>query len=415
MKVGAILKSSISILEEILEYQKKANLSVKSYVKSHRFIGSKDKNFIYNIVYTFLKNYFTLMKICEKNHINFNIRNGVLLNFFNNNKSYVLKNIYEGKYSLSLQKQDLEIYKCALGIKKKILPSLPRWLYDKLSFKTKRKATLIYESILLESRIDLRVNTANVRRSDVLKILEENGINNSKTEISPIGLTIHKKISQELLKKIKSNLFEIQDEGSQIVTLLSGAKPKKKILDYCAGKGTKTLALYNEMNGEGELFAYDINKKRISFLKARLKKANIKKIKILSNLERYKNYFDLVMLDVPCSSSGTWRRRPEELIKLDRTVLSNIIIIQSQILQKASVFCKKNGILSYITCSIFMEENEKQISNFLKINKNFKKINFFKNNITNKKLFFTSDNWATISPCDFKTDGYFICLMKKIN
>ena len=124
------------------------------------------------------------------------------------------------------------------------------------------------------------------------------------------------------INKIKSGAFEIQDEGSQIVTILSGAKSGEKVLDYCAGKGTKTIALYEQMQGIGSLYAYDENQQRLTYLSRRLERLKLnKKIFLFEHDDKFKNYFDLVLLDVPCTGSGVWRRRPESIIKINKANL----------------------------------------------------------------------------------------------
>ena len=143
------------------------------------------------------------------------------------------------------------------------------------------------------------------------------------------------------------------------------------------------------MQGIGSLYAYDKNQQRLNYLSRRLERLKLnEKIFLFEHDDKFKNYFDLVLLDVPCTGSGVWRRKPESIIKINKTDFKEYLRIQKEILNKASIYCKKNGIISYITCSLFENENEGQVKNFLKENKDFEILDInlmlkekFKNNI----------------------------------
>ena len=253
MRKGAILKSSIELIYQIVENKKKPKIEIKNYFKNNRFAGSKDKRLIQEIVFKYLKNYFTLKKICNTNLIKFNIRNSILFYYFSENKKDTLKDIYEGKYSIYPKSADEKIYKIAISFKYKILPTFPDWLEKKINKNLKKKLKEIYKSILLEPRFDLRVNNL-MNRDEIVNLLKKNDILSQKSKFSPLCVTILKRIEEKKINTIKNSLFEIQDEGSQIVTTLSGARSGMKVLDYCAGKGTKTIALFEQMQKKGTIY-----------------------------------------------------------------------------------------------------------------------------------------------------------------
>ena len=415
MRQGAILKSSIELIYQIVENKKNPKLEIKNYFKINRFAGSKDKRLIQEIVFKYLKNYFSLKKICKENSIKFNIRNSLLVYFFSENKKKTLKDIYEGKYSINSETQDKKIYKAAVNLKCKILPVFPEWLEKKTNKNIQNSLKEIYKSILLEPRFDIRINNL-VNRDEVLNLLNKNNIPSKKAEFSNSGITILKRVEESKINSIKNNFFEIQDEGSQIVTMLSGAKSGMKVLDYCAGKGTKTLALFEQMEGEGIIYAYEENLIRLNHLKKRLALQKLSKdISIFYHDKIFESYFDLVILDVPCTGSGVWRRRPESIIRINKNSFKEHLKVQKEILNKASKYCKKNGIITYITCSIFENENENQIMSFLKKNKDFEVLDI--NHILKKKInqitFNNINQWLTLSPSDINSDGFFICLLRK--
>ena len=416
MKKGAILVSSIELADEILNSNTRAKYRINNYFKKNKFAGAKDKKKITDLVFKFLKNYFSLKKKFEISQIEFSLRNGILLLYFYYNKLENFKIIYEGKFSLVSANDDIKIFKLARSNKEDIIPSLPKWIEDKLTKEFKLNLQKNYQSILDQPRFDIRINKRFTDRNKVLKLLHNNEILSHKTTFSPVGITLEKRIIEKTIKKIRQNFFEVQDEASQIVTIITGAKSGMKVLDYCAGKGTKTLALLDIMNSKGEIFVNDVNTKRLDILKKRvksLKSENI--INVFTENKKFMEYFDLILLDVPCSGSGVWRRRPENMVKLDLGKHLKNIKIQSQLLEKASKYCKKGGTISYITCSILEDENEKQIKKFLLNNKAFQILDI---NIILKDKFYklnlkSSEKWLTILPNYLNTDGFFICLLKK--
>ncbi len=249
MKRGAILASSIELIDQIIKSNAKTKYEINNFFRNNKFAGSKDKTQIKELVFKFLKNYFSLQKICKNNFIKFSNRNALLLYYFSKNKEKNLEDIYEGKFSLKPKYEDDKIHGLAISIENDIIPSLPCWLEDKLTLEFKRKQDKNYKSILEEPRFDIRVNNSFIDRDKVLDLLSQNKISSQKTTGSPLGITINKRILEKKIKSIKQNFFEVQDEASQIVSILAGAESEMKVLDYCAGKGTKTLALYDQMKG----------------------------------------------------------------------------------------------------------------------------------------------------------------------
>ena len=139
------------------------------------------------------------------------------------------------------------------------------------------------------------------------------------------------------------------------------------------------------------------------------------KVTIFNGNKGLENYFDVILLDVPCTGSGIWRRRPETMIRLNLTEYKKNLKIQYELLNKVAKYCKKNGIISYITCSIFQDENENQIKKFLDNNKAFKilDINLILDNKFNHINLNSFYKWLTITPSYLNSDGFFICLLKK--
>ena len=270
-------------------------------------------------------------------------------------------------------------------------------------------------SILENAKFDVRIDNHLYNREDIINALNKKNIKAYKSLKSDIGITIEKRIPENLFNKIKKNYFEIQDEGSQIMSLMIGAKKGEDILDYCAGKGTKSLTLYNQINKKKGLYVYEKNSERLDFLIKRITKARASNIKVIYDLNRFKDFFDKIVVDVPCSGSGVWRRKPENMIYLNEEGLKEHVISQRKILDNVVKYCKNDGLIIYITCSILKEENEEQIKRFLLKYKNFKTVNLKKVLEEKFKFKFKKKDikWFTLYPNELMSDGYFICIMKK--
>jgi 16S rRNA (cytosine967-C5)-methyltransferase len=174
----------------------------------------------------------------------------------------------------------------------------------------------------------------------------------------------------------KSGWVELQDEGAQIAALLVDAQPKHQVLDLCAGAGGKTLAMAASMENSGQIFASDISERRLNRMKPRLQRAGVHNVQLLPLskkwllagdpiLDEFSGHFDRVLLDVPCSGTGVWRRNPDAKWRLTPAHLGDYVALQREILRRAVTLVKPGGRLIYVTCSLLAQENEDQISAFL--------------------------------------------------
>ena len=228
---------------------------------------------------------------------------------------------------------------------------------------------------------DLRVNTL-VAKREAIKLDAD------FTPKSPYGLRLKKRQPLDM-----NGQYEVQDEGSQLVTIYAAPQPGEKVLDYCAGAGGKTLMMAALMQNKGEITAFDIDPRRLETLKKRAKQA---KVEIL-NFENMGGY-DLVFVDAPCSGTGTWRRAPDAKWRLTASKLKYYIFLQRQVLADASRFVKKGGRLVYVTCSVLPIENEQQVEWFLRQNKDFKQ----------------SGEAMSLSPFKTNTDGFFAVSFERL-
>lgn len=230
-------------------------------------------------------------------------------------------------------------------------------------------------------------------REAIRKRLIAQGINAVPTELSPFGLKLDKRANLNLLDVYQEGLVEVQDEGSQLVSLKTGVQAGQNVLDMCAGAGGKSLAFAQIMNNTGHIVAYDPSHISLQELNRRAKRANVTNITTVQHLPEDET-FDVVVVDAPCSGSGTWRRAPDAKWRLKPEFLDKLIKTQATILDKSVALTKKR--LCYITCSLFFDENEAQIDAFIARHSEFKCL------LTQR-----------LSPYRTHTDGFFIAVMER--
>lgn len=219
--------------------------------------------------------------------------------------------------------------------------------------------------------IDLRVNLAVTTREEVQNELVSAELDAAPTPWSAVGLRLPSEPPPNIqaLEGFKAGRFEVQDEGSQIVCALAGAKPGLTVIDYCAGGGGKTIGLAADMDGQGKLVASDVVQKRLDNIRPRLERAGVEaELRLIGQngggMEDLNGQADLVLVDAPCSGSGTWRRRPEDAWRLTVEEVERLHALQVRILGQAAKLVKPGGRLAYVTCSMLSGENEASIAAF---------------------------------------------------
>ncbi len=230
------------------------------------------------------------------------------------------------------------------------------------------------EALCHGATLDLRINKVAGDREKMKESLEKDKVATEITPYSPWGLRAKGKAFLGETKAFRSGHIEIQDEGSQLIALACDVKPGMQVLDYCAGGGGKTLALASAMMVKGRIVAMDLEEARLAKAKTRFKRAKVSDIietRPLSDeksrkwLRRQKQSFDVALVDVPCSGTGTWRRNPDTRWRNYGPSVDEIIPVQADILERVAGVVKPGGRLVYATCSILPEENEDQIEKFL--------------------------------------------------
>jgi len=223
-------------------------------------------------------------------------------------------------------------------------------------------------ALLERAPLDIRVNRLKAGSAPARAALPEA----SPTPLSPIGLRLPEGFQVESTEAWQTGLVEVQDEGSQLLSLGCGAAPGKLIVDLCAGAGGKTLALAAEMGNDGRIVACDVDRGRLSRIHPRLQRAGVSIVETrlinpnqeLDALTDLKGSTDLVLVDAPCSGTGTWRRNPETRWRLTPDRLVTLVKLQAHLLGLAVELVRPGGILVYAVCSLLEEEGRGQAEAF---------------------------------------------------
>lgn len=360
MKQSGRIRAAIELLDEIFSFRQPADNTVNVYFRTRRYIGGGDRREISALVWYVLRRYGRLRRSFGKDPTG---REAVAAAL--RYRGTAVDPLFDGdKYSPApLTAEE----RAALARLPDNLPDAvaecPDWLRGRIDDADIR-------AMVDEAPLDLRVNTLKSTREDVLKLLEQSGIKAEKTPYSPVGVRVRERVNVTALSVYTDGLVEIQDEGSQIVSLLTQAEAGQIAIDWCAGGGGKTLALSAMMNAKGTLYAADMNVKRLRDLPERAARAGANNVILLNDYNSLKQY-DLVLVDAPCTGTGTWRRSADARWRISPEQSAQIIETQQKILDKACRFVKKNGRLFYITCSLDAAENEDQAAAFIQNHTDF--------------------------------------------
>ncbi|HET7085369.1 MAG TPA: RsmB/NOP family class I SAM-dependent RNA methyltransferase [Rhizomicrobium sp.] len=373
MTPAARLQMAIEILEGLDRTAQPVDRFLKSWFRSRRFAGSKDRRAIAERVFSVQR---------RRAHLahrmgNENPRALVVASLLEEGENPAA--LFTGGYGPApLTDEECRVIAAPLPPAPGwVQGEYPQWLEEEL-----RRAfgdRLPEEMAALQQRapVDLRVNTLKAKRPEVLEALKAEGFAASPTRYSPWGIRIppgegSAALTQSVL--FQSGAFEFQDEAAQLASLLACARPGMRVLDLAAGAGGKSLALAAAMQDQGSLLAFDDNAERMAPLAERAGRAGIRCITVAGNRggPAWGNgKFDLVFLDAPCSGTGTWRRQPELRWRLTAARLAELTRIQDWLLDDAARHTAPGGRLIYATCSLLPIENQDRVAAFLSRNPAF--------------------------------------------
>ena len=427
MRLGGRAQAAIEILGEIEKRKRPASESLKDWGNAHRFAGSGDRAAIGNLVYDALRNKAANCWLIDSAKPRALVMS-TLVHTWKMSVQSLSEAFKDDRFApemlseaeaMGMEHRDLN------QAPEPVRGNVPEWCVP--SLQSNFDDAWIGEAQCLCERppLDMRVNTLKASREKVKKQLRRWPVED--TDIAITGLRIAPGTRGDRLPNVQSEAafqkgwFEIQDHGSQIVSDLVFARPGENVLDFCAGAGGKTLALAAAMENKGQIHAYDADKSRLAPIYERVKRAGLRNAQIHApdaDLGGLVGKMDRVVVDAPCTGSGTWRRRPDAKWKLSPDNLEERLGEQEEVLSQAAPFVRPGGYLAYITCSIFPEENENQIYAFIEDNPQFELLSVGEvwqelYGFDKRQPWSADMKTITLTPASTGTDGFFFAVLER--
>ena len=429
MRPGARMKAAVEVLDEIFVHHRPAAQALADWGKAHRFAGSGDRAAIGNLVFDVLRRRLSLAARMGDD----STRALVLAaapEAFAMTAEEVAAAADGSEYALApltpSERAGLE-REVPEDAPAHVRADIPEWLVP--SFERAFGDRLVEEGRALARRapVDLRANTLKADRERVLKALSRFGA--EPTPMSPVGVRIPPPAGPGRTPNVEAEpghgkgWFEIQDEASQIAALLSGASPRRQVLDLCAGAGGKTLAMAAAMQNTGQVYAYDADRVQLRPIFERLKRAGVRNAQVLpagdeEAVRALGARFDVVLVDAPCTGSGVWRRRPDAKWRVKPQNLADRQKEQQEVLELAVPLVKPGGRLVYVTCSVLPEENKDQVTAFLERHPEFSLQPYAESwaayiGGTPPASADGSSDTLLLTPATHDTDGFFIAILER--
>ncbi len=436
MQLPSLHGHTQELLAQVLSSSKPPDILIDSFFRSRKYLGSHDRRFIAETLYG------TLRHLRRVEVILHSALNGV--NVSSADQAQLLPIVYllriEGQditddLNKALQSSSIRIasHELLARIKNASLPSptdiserigleysFPKWMIDRFVAQYGINETEhICRGLNEQAPITLRVNSLKGTVEECQSALQRDRVESTRTQFSSNGLNLAKRMNIFELPSFRDGLFEVQDEGSQLICLLLDPKPTFRVLDACAGAGGKSLALAAIMKNRGEIVAVDVNRYRVDELRKRARRAGAHNIRArvvddLTDLqEEFAGYFDLILIDAPCSGIGTIRRNPGMKWSVTEETVREISEKQKYIFNSVAGLIKPGGRIAYATCTLMEDENEAVVELFLEKQDDFNIVDpsslVEKWNLTEA----CSGHFIKLMPHVHGTDGFFCAIMQR--
>lgn len=358
MTPSAHINAAIELIDRILVGEL-ADRALAGWGRQNRYAGAKDRAAIADLVFDVLR--------CKRSYAS--------LGGGDNGRALLLGHLRDvgqepeaffgaGRYAPTALTDEERSKGCSPRIDNGESADFPDWLWSDIQTSLGERAQEVASKMRKRAPIHLRVNLAKLSLTDAIDVLSSERIVVRPHPLSPSAVEV-----LEGAKKIRNarayleGKVELQDAASQAVADMVPLEAGEKFLDFCAGGGGKTLALAGRV--DGVFFAHDVNPKRMKDLPIRASRAEADVNLLTPSEVEQETPFDTVLIDAPCSGSGSWRRDPQGKWLLTREKLQDLMEIQREVLNKTAGFVKRKGHLVYATCSLLDCENSRQVEDFL--------------------------------------------------
>ena len=434
MTPGACIEAAIQLLDTIDRGRAPADDTVADYFRRHRFAGVKDRAAISAHIYAVLRRRaqldWWLHRMAPGLSAHGRTRLLVALVLIDGWSPEAIRDAFDGDRFRPprLSSDEARLVEMIAGGKlahrdqePEVLGNFPAWLQPHLEAALGQDLSREAAALLEPAALDLRVNALKSNRDKVRAELARHHIDAAPAKYSPLALRVFARVPLSTLAVFKSGGIEVQDEGSQLASLLVDARPGMRVVDFCAGAGGKTLALAASMANRGHLVACDVSALRLERATQRLRRAgaSIVQRQPLSGhrdkwVKRHARGFDRVLIDAPCTGTGTWRRNPDAKWRLTPDDLKELTALQADILDSAQRLVKPGGRLVYVTCSLLREEDEAQVEKFLAAHPDFSLVpigEVWREAVGGDCP--THDPMLRLTPARHGTDGFFVAVLTR--
>ena len=430
MTPGARAAAAIEVLADVEARKRPAAEALKDWGLAHRFAGSSDRAAIGNLVFDALRTRLSAATAMGEDSPRALVLRILAASWHMSPEAVAA--IIDGNRHAPPPLTEEERASLERELPEDTAPHIkgdyPEWLQSEFARAFGDRAAAEGAALARRAPVDLRVNTLKADRDKVLKALRR--FDAQAAPLSPFGVRIEhgpgpaKSPNVEAEPGHGKGWFEVQDEGSQLATLLSGVHSRQQVIDLCAGAGGKTLALAALMENTGQLYAYDADRMRLRPIFERLKRAGVRNAHVLlagdrEALAKLDGRLDLVLIDAPCSGSGVWRRRPDAKWRLSPQMLEARHAEQIAVLDQGAPLVKPGGRLAYITCSVLPSENRDQVDAFLARHPEFTLIpcsGLWKAALPGVKPIpwaAGSEETLQLTPLSHGTDGFFVAVLER--
>lgn len=433
MRNGGKIAAAIDVLGDVLSRHQPVKSATRDWGKRARYAGSKDRAWVSGLVLDALRRRNSIAHAMGED-----TPRALVLGALSFAWGMSIRDIDaamdepHAPDALTLQERERLVMAPDVVSDAHIQGDFPDWLSPHMARVFGEEAVVETQAMAVRAPVDLRVNTLKVDAEKASGPLQS-----AKAETSPLlHSAFHipasdpsqREASLEGIPAYSKGWVEVQDAGSQIAAAASNAQAGESVLDYCAGGGGKTLAMAAMMQGKGQVFAYDIDGRRLSALIPRLKRSGAHNVQLVhpdepKQLEVLKDAMDCVFVDAPCTGTGTWRRRPDAKWRLKTGQLARRIEEQTEILAAAADYVKPGGRMVYATCSFLIEEDEDRVEAFLATRDDFKAESaadhveasglLTEEGIATVRRFTGPTGSVRLTPRRAGTDGFFFAVLRR--
>ena len=365
MHPNALLDLATELLRGVLRFEQPADAVVSAFFRQHRTLGQRERHALAETTYAVLRRRLLLQHLAQSGSGALERRLAVLAWQGEASALRAALGPQEQRWLAEVQAID------RASLPDKLRHNLPDWLAGALREQAGEDFWPLVASLEQPAPLDLRVNLLKMKRDEARRALADAGLAAEPTPYSPWGLRLDGKPALNRLELFTSGAVEVQDEGSQLLALLTDPKRGEMVVDFCAGAGGKTLALGAVMRNSGRLYAFDTSGHRLAALKPRLARSglsNVHPVQIVherdERIKRLAGKIQRVLVDAPCSGLGTLRRNPDLKWRQSPRSVAELQAKQQAILAGAARLLAPGGRLVYATCSLLAAENEQAVAAF---------------------------------------------------